>query len=116
MIIFLARRKEEEKKMALSQNEILNLTMYTLNEYNLDEKKHFENVKEIFKNHGNQPFYVYRYISFVKNFLILSKARMYTIDVPSQTEHIFLDKLQKACYIQVKKNKNSERTTVKRIC
>ena len=89
--------------MALSQNEILNLTMYTLNEYNLDEKKHFENVKEIFKNHGNQPFYVYRYISFVKNFLILSKAGMYTIDVPSQREHIFLDKLQKACYIQVKK-------------
>ena len=91
--------------MALSQNEILNLTMYTLNEYNLDEKKHFENVKEIFKNHGNQPFYVYRYISFVKNFLILSKARMYTIDVPSQREHIFLDKLQKACYIQVKKRR-----------
>ena len=89
--------------MALSQNEILNLTTYTLNEYNLDEKKHFENVKKIFKNHGNWPFYVYRYISFVKNFLILSKARMYTIDVPSQREHIFLDKLQKACYIQVKK-------------
>ena len=105
MIIFLARRKEEEKKMALSQNEILNLTMYTLNEYNLDEKKHFENVKEIFKNHGNQPFYVYRYISFVKNFLILSKARMYTINVPSWREHIFLDKLQKACYMQVKKRR-----------
>ena len=91
--------------MALSQNEILNLTTYTLNEYNLDEKKHFKNVKEIFKNHGNQPFYIYRYISFVKNFLILSKARMYTINVPSQREHIFLDKLQKACYIQVKKRR-----------
>ena len=91
--------------MALSRNEILNLTTYTLNEYNLDKKKHFENVKEIFKNHGNQPFYVYRYISFVKNFLILSKAGMYTIEVPLRREHIFLDKLQKACYIQVKKRR-----------
>ena len=91
--------------MALSRTEILNLTTYTLNEYNLDKKKHFENVKEIFKNHGNQPFYVYQYISFVKNFLILSKARMYTINVPSWREHIFLDKLQKACYMQVKKRR-----------
>ena len=102
--------------MALSNDEILNLTSHYINEYKLDEEKHFENVKEIFRNHGNEPFYVYRYISFVKNFLILSKAGMYTIEVPLRREHIFLDKLQKACYIQVKKNKNSERTTVKRIC
>ena len=30
---------------------------------------------------------------------------MYTIEVPSQREHIFLDRLQKACYIQVKKRR-----------
>ena len=53
------------KKMALSNNEILNLTDYYLNEYNLDKEKHFQNLKEIFKNHGNQPFYVFHYISFV---------------------------------------------------
>ena len=51
--------------MALSDNEILNLTDYYLNEYNLDKEKHFQNLKEIFKNHGNQPFYVFHYISFV---------------------------------------------------
>ena len=93
--------------MALSTNEILNLTSHTLNEYNL-ESKHSDNVKEIFKIHGNQPFYIFRYISFVKNFLILSKANMYTIEVPSQKEHIFLDKLQKACFIQVKKRRTDE--------
>ena len=30
---------------------------------------------------------------------------MYTIEVPSRREHIFLNKLQKACYIQVKKRR-----------
>ena len=94
--------------MTLSNNEILNLTAYTLNEYELDKEKHFENVKEIFKNHGNQPFYVYRYISFVKNFLILSKCGMYTIEVPSRKEHIFLDRLQKACFIQVAKRRTDK--------
>ena len=91
--------------MALSNNEILNLTDYYLNEYNLDKEKHFQNLKEIFKNHGNQPFYVFRYISFVKNFLLLLKSRVYTIEVPSWREHMFLDKLQKACYIQVKRRR-----------
>ena len=93
--------------MALSTKEILNLTSYTLNEYNL-ESKHFDNVKEIFKTHGNQPFYVFRYILFVKNFLILSKAGMYTIEVPSRKEHIFLNRLQKACFIQVKKRRRDK--------
>ena len=91
--------------MALSNNEILNLTDYYLNEYNLDKEKYFQNLKEIFKNHGNQPFYVFRSISFVKNFLLLLKSGMYTIEVPSRREHMFLDKLQKACYIQVKKRR-----------
>ena len=91
--------------MALSNNEILNLTDSYINEYNLEKEKHFENLKQIFKNHGNKPFYVFRYISFVKNFLLLSKSGMYTIEVPSQREYIFLDRLQKACYIQVKKRR-----------
>ena len=69
------------------------------------EKKHFDNLKQIFKNHDNKPFYVFGYISFVKNFLLLSKSGMYTIEVPSRREHIFLDRLQKACYIQVKKRR-----------
>ena len=71
----------------------------------MDKEKHFQNLKEIFKNHGNQPFYVFRYISFVKNFLLLLKSGVYTIEVPSRREHMFLDKLQKACYIQVKKRR-----------
>ena len=90
--------------MALSNNEIVNITTSYMLDFDLEEK-HSNNIKEILKNHGNKPFYIYRYISFVKNFLLLSKAAMYTIKVPSQREHIFLDKLQKACYIQVKKRR-----------
>ena len=90
--------------MALSNNEIVNITTSYMLDFDLEEK-HSNNIKEILKNHGNKPFYIYRYISFVKNFLQLSKAVMYTIEVPSRREHIFLDKLQKACYIQVKKRR-----------
>ena len=96
--------------MALSNNEILNLTDLYINEYKLEKEKHFQNLKQIFITHGNKPFYIFRYISFVKNFLILSKSGMYTIEVPSRREHIFLEKLQKSCYIQVKKKKNRKRT------
>ena len=94
--------------MVLSKNEILNLTYYFLKEYDLDESKQFDNIKEIFKTHGNQPFYVFRYISFVKNFLILSKTGMVTIEVPSKKEHIFLKKLQDACFIKVKKRRTNK--------
>ena len=93
--------------MVLLNNEILNLTDLYINEYNLEKEKHFENLKQLFKNHGNKPFYVFRYISFVKNFLLLSKSGMYTMEVPLRREHIFLERLQKACYIQVKKKKSS---------
>ena len=72
---------------------------------NWKKKKDFDNLKQIFKNHGNKPFNVFRYISFVKNFLLLSESGMYTIEVPSRREHLFLDRLQKACYIQVKKRR-----------
>ena len=90
--------------MALSNNEIVNITTSYMLDFDLEEK-HSNNIKEILKNHGNKPFYIYCYISFVKNFSLLSKAGMYTIEVPSWREHIFLDKLQKACYIQLKKRR-----------
>ena len=91
--------------MALSNNEILNLTDLYIVQHEMEKEKHFDNLKQIFINHGNKPFYVFRYISFVKNFLLLSKIGMCTIEVPSRREYMFLDKLQKACYIPVKKRR-----------
>ena len=86
--------------MALSTNEIINLTTGIIHDYNLEEK-HFANLKEIFKTHGNQPFYIFCYISFIKNFLILSRVGSYTIEVPSCKENYFLNRLKDACFIQV---------------
>ena len=87
--------------MALSADEIINLTRQTIMDYNLEEK-HSENIKRIFETHGNQPFYVLRYVSFIKNFLILSKVGKYTIEVPSRREHYFLKRLSDSCFIQIK--------------
>ena len=94
--------------MSLSTNQVINLTTYYLNEYGLDESKHFNELKQIFNMHGNKPFYVFRYLSFVKNFLILSKAGMFTVEIPSEREHIFLKKLQEACFIKVKKRRTDK--------
>ena len=81
--------------MALSNNKILNLTDLYINEYKLEKEKHFQNLKQIFINHSNKLFYIFRYISFVKKFLILSKSGMYTVEVPSQRKHIFLENFKK---------------------
>ena len=44
-------------------------------------------------------------MSFVKNFLIISKNTMFTIEVPSRREYNFLEDLKEKCYIQVKKRR-----------
>ena len=95
--------------MALSNNEILNLTDLYINEYKLEKEKHFQNLKQTFINHDNKPFYIFRYISFVKNFLILSKSGMYTIEVPSRRKHIF-GKTSKKLLHSSKKKESGKRT------
>lgn len=90
--------------MALSQNEIINISSYYVNEYNLTEEDE-KNLKEILRQKGNKLFYIFRYISFVKNFLILSRNNKFTIEVPYNSEHIFLRKLQSACFLKVTKRR-----------
>ena len=53
--------------MSLSENEIINLSSYYIKEYNLDEEKDLKNLKEILIQRGNKLFYIFRYISFVKD-------------------------------------------------
>ena len=62
-----------------------------------------DELKELIKNHGNEPFYIFRYMSFVKNFLIVSKNTMFTIEVPSQMEYHFLEELKKNVIFKLKK-------------
>ena len=89
--------------MALLSDEINNLTRQTINDFlkKEEEEKH-ENLKQILIMHGNQPFYVLRYVSFMKNFLVLSKVGKYTIEVPLRKEHYFVNRLSDSCFIQIK--------------
>lgn len=91
--------------MSLSTNEIINFSSFYVNDFNLLEENHLDNIKEILRQHRNKLFYIYRYISFAKNFLILSKNGKFTSEVPNESESYFLDKLQKACNKKVVKRK-----------
>ena len=95
--------------MALTSDKIINITKQTISEFKLNEEKDSKNIEQILKMHGNQQFYILRYVSFVKNFLILSKVGRYTIEVPSCKEWYFLDRLTDSCFIMVK-NRRVEKT------
>ena len=59
-------------------------------------------LKELIKNHGMEPFYIFCYIILVKNYLICLKNIGYTAEIPSRREHHLLeDKL----FIKVKNRK-----------
>ena len=68
-------------------------------------------IERTYKNHSDDPFHIFRYMSFVKSFLIVSKSGMFTIEVPSQREYHFLEDLKKKCYIQVK-NRRTEKEPI----
>ena len=90
----------------MDQNVIYNIATHYSREYGLMDR--LDDLKELIKNHGNEPFYIFRYMSFVKNFLIVSKSGMFTIEVPSRREYHFLEDLKKKCYIQVKKRRTEK--------
>ena len=80
----------------MDQNIINNVASRYAYEYGLTD--HLDELEELIKNHGNKPFYIFRYMSFVKNFLIVSKNGMFTIEVPSGREYHFLEDLKKKLY------------------
>ena len=92
----------------MEQNVIYNIATHYARDYGLMDR--LDELKELVKNHGDDPFHIFRYMSFVKNFLIVSKSGMFTIEIPSRREYHFLEDLKKKCYIQVKKKKGRKRT------
>ena len=88
--------------MVLTSDQITNITKQTISEFKLNEKEDSKYIEQVLKMHGNKQFYILRFISFVKNFLILSKAGKYTIEVPSRREHYFVNRLSNSYFIQVK--------------
>ena len=94
--------------MALTSDQIINITRHTISEFNLSEENDSKNIEQILKMHGNNQFYILRYVSFCKNFLILSKVGKYTIEVPSRKEHYFVNRLNDSCFVQVKNRRVEE--------
>ena len=78
---------------------IPNIADYYAREFDVLDCK--ADLMKLIKNHGNQPCYIFRYLSLVKNFLIVSKNLKYTIKVPNRREYHFLEDLKKRSFIQV---------------
>ena len=70
---------------------------------------------KLIENPGNQPFYIFRYLTLVKNFLIVSKNLKYTIEVPSRREYYFLEDLKKKMFYTSDQTENRERAAGKEI-
>ena len=39
---------------------------------------------------GNDPFFIYRKLCQIKNFMVLCENKKLTVEIPSKKEHIFL--------------------------
>ena len=85
----------------MDQNVINNVASHYAHEYGLTDR--LDELKEVIKNHGGDPFRIFRYMSFVKNFLIVSKNGMFIIEVPSRREYHFLEDLKKNVISKLKK-------------
>ena len=97
--------------MAISQlnaNQIVNIASEYRSFYNL--KKEEDEIKKILIEKGYKKFYIFRYMAIVKNFLILSKNLKFTIEIPINKERLYLEELNKACYIKVIKRKTKNNT------
>ena len=91
------------KKKKKDQNVIHNIADHYARVFDVFDRK--DDLMKLIENHGNQPFYIFRYLSLVKNFLIVSKILKYTIEVPSRKEYHFLEDLKKKCFMQVIKRR-----------
>ena len=84
----------------MDQNVIQNVADHYAREYGLMDC--LGDLKELIENHGVEPFYIFRYILLVKNYLICSKNIAYTADIPSRSEHHLLEDLKNQLFIKVK--------------
>ena len=46
--------------------------------------------------------YIYRKVCRFKNYLLSTKEKCYTVEIPSKHEHTFLEDISKACFTKTK--------------
>ena len=61
----------------MDSNVIHNIADHYAREYDVMEQKN--DLMELLKNHGNEPFDIFRYLCLVKDFLIVSKNIGFTM-------------------------------------
>ena len=87
----------------MDQNVIQNVADHYAREYGLMDR--LRELKELIKNHDVEPFYIFRYLLLVKNYLICSKNIAYTAKIPSRSEHHLLEDIKNKLFIKVKNRK-----------
>ena len=92
---------------SLTANELINISDDYGRLFNL-KKNEIEEIKNILIEKGKKEFYIYKYIAKCKNFLILDEGIKFTMEVPTVAERLFMEELNKKCYIKIIK-----RTTIK---
>ena len=96
----------------MDRNVIHNIADHYAREYDVLDRKN--DLMKLIETHDNQPFYIFRYLSLVKN-LIVSKNLKYTIEVPSRREDHFLEDLKKKkMFYTSDQTENRERAAGKR--
>ena len=91
----------------LNANQIINISSEYRMWYNL-KKEEEDEIKKILTEKGYKKFYIFKYIAKVKNFLILSKNLKFTIEIPINRERLYLEELNKACYIKIIKRRTEK--------
>ena len=97
----------------MDQNVIHNIVDHYAREYDVLDRKN--DLMKLIENHSNQSFYIFRYLSLVKNFLIVSKTLKYTIEVLSRRQYHFLEDLKKKMFYTSDQMENRERAAGKQI-
>ena len=96
--------------MAISQlnaNQIINIATEYRTWYNL-KKEEEDEIKKILIERGYKKFYIFRYIAQVKNFLIKAEKLKFTIEIPINKERLYIEELNKACYVKVLKRRTQK--------
>ena len=63
--------------------------------------KAFLTWSKLWRSMENSTFHLYRKLCQIKNRLILSEEKKFSIEIPSKKEHTFLREICRACFIKV---------------
>ena len=93
----------------LTAEELINISNDFGRLFNLKENE-IDEIKKILIEKGRKDFYIYKYIAKCKNFLILDEGLKFTMEVPTRSERLFMEKLNRSCYIKIIKRKTIKST------